>query len=168
MRNQCIALLDFHFPLFCFSPSELFINHSGIRNDRKGCIPARTKIICTTQDKSFASWTRDEKIKFSWKQRQRQCCTSMQRVHWPNAEFPANHSSAIYWTIVSHSELYIVSVLHYRAQNFSSLHCMIYTFLHWTLDQIGHWSTLYRTVCWAVTVLGAFIFTVLHWLTLLD
>ena len=126
--NQCIALLDFHFPLFCifyfflylytyfylylytyfyvylctyfylylyaffnlylyhplqraisalhcfvgfpfstflFLPSELFINHSGIRNDRKGCIPARTKIICTTQDKSFASWTRDEKIKFS-------------------------------------------------------------------------------------------------------
>ena len=57
LERAISALLCWDFPLFCFSTT--FINHSGIRNDGKGCIPAKKKNICS-QDKS---WTQDEKKK---------------------------------------------------------------------------------------------------------
>ena len=79
---HCIALLGF--PLFYFSACQLFINHSGIRNDRKGCISlwkhkwfAQNKnLYFSAKHKWFAGnkssgssrvCAQDGKITFSWK-----------------------------------------------------------------------------------------------------
>ena len=82
LERAISALLCWDFPLFCFSTT--FINHSGIRNDRKGCISlwkhkwfAQTqKLYFSAKHKWFAGnkssgssrvCAQDGKITFSWK-----------------------------------------------------------------------------------------------------
>ena len=65
------------------------------------------------------------------------------------------HCAVLYYSVLYHYH----SVLNYCALNLSSLHCMFCT-----LYCIGY----YHTMCWLVTVLSAFIFTVLRCMTLCD
>ena len=70
LERAISALLCWDFPLFCFSTT--FINHSGIRNDGKGCIPAK-------KEKLFAHrinlGLEMRKNYMFLKRRQRQWCT---------------------------------------------------------------------------------------------